>query len=190
MDTVESLVVANNTGQGWWTEDEVASHLSARDYKDPHTVIGFHQTQDPISEEESTPALGTTSQGMGVAYSTKMHNTKSNQAGKFYKEYSPSLQADSPPPVVAFSENQRGEVVESEAAHQLTTGGGKPGQGYPAVREGMQVRRLTPLECERLQGFPDGWTAELNDGARYRTLGNAVAVPVAHWIGKRMKEVE
>lgn len=66
---------------------------------------------------------------------------------------------------MAVSENQRGEVLETPYTHQLTTGGGKPGQGYPAVRtppttweQGGAVRRLTPTECERLQGFPDGWT--------------------------------
>ncbi len=62
-------------------------------------------------------------------------------------------------PVPAFiSENQRAEVLETPYARQLTGGGGKPGQGYPAIRDGGMVRRLTPTECERLQGFPDGWT--------------------------------
>lgn len=56
-----------------------------------------------------------------------------------------------------ISENQRAEVLETPYARQLTQGGGKPGQGYPAARIGS-VRRLTPTECERLQGFPDGWT--------------------------------
>lgn len=56
------------------------------------------------------------------------------------------------------------------------------------IGAGMTVRRLTPVECERLQGFPDNWTAGLSDSARYRTLGNAVAVPVAEWIGRRIKE--
>jgi DNA (cytosine-5)-methyltransferase 1 len=45
-----------------------------------------------------------------------------------------------------------------------------------------QVRRLTPLECERLQGFPDDWTASQSDSARYKQMGNAVAVPVVEWI--------
>jgi len=45
-----------------------------------------------------------------------------------------------------------------------------------------QVRRLTPLECERLQGFPDDWTAGQSDSARYKQMGNAVAVPVVEWI--------
>jgi len=54
------------------------------------------------------------------------------------------------------------------------------------------VRRLTPRECERLQGFPDGWTAVggMSDSARYRMLGNAVAVPVAEWIGWRIVKRE
>jgi DNA (cytosine-5)-methyltransferase 1 len=87
---------------------------------------------------------------------------------------------------VAFSENQRGEVLETDYARQVTTGGGKPGQGYPAVRQGMAVRRLTPMECERLQGFPDGWTEGFPDSVRYRMLGNTVAVPCAEWIGRRI----
>jgi DNA (cytosine-5)-methyltransferase 1 len=52
------------------------------------------------------------------------------------------------------------------------------------------VRRVIPLECERLQGFPDDWTAGQSDVARYRMLGNAVAVPVVEWIAKRLVEVD
>lgn len=55
----------------------------------------------------------------------------------------------------------------------------------PAVAAGAAVRRLTPIECERLQGFPDDWTAGESDSTRYRQLGNAVCVPVAEWIGRR-----
>jgi len=51
------------------------------------------------------------------------------------------------------------------------------------------VRRLMPVECERLQGFPDGWTDGQADSARYRQMGNAVSVPVAEWIGRRIIEV-
>lgn len=65
-------------------------------------------------------------------------------------------------------------------------------QRFPAVLQGSAVRRLMPIECERLQGFPDGWTATggdgkpLSDSARYRALGNAVAVPVAAWVARRI----
>jgi DNA (cytosine-5)-methyltransferase 1 len=48
------------------------------------------------------------------------------------------------------------------------------------------VRRLTPIECERLQGFPDDWTAGQADGQRYKQMGNAVAVPVVEWIMRRL----
>lgn len=60
------------------------------------------------------------------------------------------------------------------------------GDNQPAIRQGLAVRRLTPLECERLQGFPDYWTAGFSDSIRYRMLGNAVAVPVAHWLARRI----
>lgn len=53
----------------------------------------------------------------------------------------------------------------------------------------MAVRRLTPTECERLQGFPDGWTEGQANSSRYRQLGNAVAVPCSEWIAKRIVEV-
>jgi len=59
----------------------------------------------------------------------------------------------------------------------------------PCCTDGYSVRRLTPLECERLQGFPDGWTEGHADSHRYRMLGNAVAVPVVEWILRRVREV-
>lgn len=61
------------------------------------------------------------------------------------------------------------------------------------------VRRLTPVECERLQGFPDNWTqvpyrgkpaGDCPDGPRYKAIGNSMAVPVMRWIGERMQEVD
>jgi DNA (cytosine-5)-methyltransferase 1 len=57
------------------------------------------------------------------------------------------------------------------------------------IMHGMAVRRLTPTECERLQGFPDGYTnimPETPDGPRYKALGNSMAVPVMRWIGYRI----
>ena len=53
------------------------------------------------------------------------------------------------------------------------------------------IRRLTPLECERLQGFPDGWTniPGASDSARYRALGNSVAIPCVEFIMKSLNEV-
>ena len=91
--------------------------------------------------------------------------------------------------VAAFSENQRAEVLETPIARQLTSGGGKPGQGYSAVRDGASVRRLTPVECMRLQGLPDDWFEGVTpcpDSRMYAGLGDAVSSPVGEWIGRRI----
>lgn len=54
------------------------------------------------------------------------------------------------------------------------------------VKEDMKIRRLTPTECERLQGFPDGWTKGVSDTQRYKTLGNAVTVNVIRDIMQKL----
>ena len=160
-----------------------------------------------------------------AAYTTKLHNTSSNQAGKFYEEYSTSLDANSPPPAVvqpiAFQSVDHGADATKdlsptlrrhdpmavaftteqtpkfnyECALTLTkqspTGGGQ----FQSVMHTMQVRRLTPEECEALQGFPLSYTAipwrkkpadQCPDGPRYKALGNSWAVPNVAWIGRRI----
>ena len=56
------------------------------------------------------------------------------------------------------------------------------GQDIHGVKEGMRIRRLTPVECERLQGFPDGWTEDVSDTQRYKCLGNAVTTNVIEFL--------
>jgi DNA (cytosine-5)-methyltransferase 1 len=74
----------------------------------------------------------------------------------------------------------------------MNAGGRRMEDDWNLAGNGHAVRRLTPRECERLQGFPDDWTrwlaagSEQSDSARYRQLGNAVAVPVAEWITRRL----
>jgi site-specific DNA-cytosine methylase len=69
-------------------------------------------------------------------------------------------------------------------------------QVYSVYQSSMAVRRLTPTECERLQGFPDSYTdiksknKPTPDGPRYKALGNSMAVPVMAWIGQRIEQVE
>jgi DNA (cytosine-5)-methyltransferase 1 len=66
------------------------------------------------------------------------------------------------------------------------------GDNQTAMAHNMAVRRLTPIECERLQGFPDDYTNikdKCPDGPRYKAMGNSMAVPVMRWIGKRIAEV-
>jgi DNA (cytosine-5)-methyltransferase 1 len=67
----------------------------------------------------------------------------------------------------------------------MGTGGGNVPMIFP-IQNTSTVRRLTPMECERLQGFPDGWTADQADSNRYKQMGNAVAVPVVEWIVNRL----
>ncbi len=94
------------------------------------------------------------------------------------------------------SEGSTIEVRNDGTANALLTpNGGRAGMGVGAIGWGMQVRRLTPIECERLQGFPDnhtliGWrgkdATECPDGPRYKAIGNSMAVPVMRWIGERI----
>ena len=60
------------------------------------------------------------------------------------------------------------------------------GKAIPTSINTRRIRRLTPTECERLQGFPDGWTEGLSDTQRYKTLGNAVTVNVTEFLGQRI----
>jgi DNA (cytosine-5)-methyltransferase 1 len=72
-------------------------------------------------------------------------------------------------------------------------GNGSATNGSLFANHNMAVRRLTPTECERLQGFPDGYTNikdKCTDGPRYKALGNSMAVPVMKWIGERIKTVD
>jgi DNA (cytosine-5)-methyltransferase 1 len=92
---------------------------------------------------------------------------------------------------------EMGDVCQT-VTNRWGTGGGN----VPFVRQTentMRVRRLTPVECERLQGFPDNWTQipygkrpkeQCPDGHRYKSLGNSMAVPVMRWIGRRIKLFE
>jgi len=103
-------------------------------------------------------------------------------------------------------DTQRARIMDkSGVAPTLQSGAKDSGNITPAVTQNLTVRRLTPVECERLQGFPDGWTSEKMevvlegnewkatgkvvkqaDGPRYKAMGNAVTVNVAEWLGKRI----
>jgi DNA (cytosine-5)-methyltransferase 1 len=91
-------------------------------------------------------------------------------------------------PVVAFHTAGFGASVSAQASTLLASDSRLSNQVSGIIQNG--IRRLTPTECERLQGFPDGWTDGQSDSARYRQLGNAVAVPVIEWIGRRIAEAD
>ena len=60
---------------------------------------------------------------------------------------------------------------------------------HPYYKDDARIRRLTPVECERLQGFPDGWTDGQSDSQRYKQIGNAVSVPVIKTIVERIYDL-
>jgi DNA (cytosine-5)-methyltransferase 1 len=88
------------------------------------------------------------------------------------------------------SKANRSNPKAGDPCHPLAAG------AHPPAVAGMAVRRLTPRECERLQGFPDDWTQVQNrgkpaaDGPRYRAIGNSMAVPVLAWIGRQIQSVQ
>jgi DNA (cytosine-5)-methyltransferase 1 len=91
--------------------------------------------------------------------------------------------------VTTLATGQAGAEILSNMAPTLNCN-----HEQPIVATSMQVRRLTPTECERLQGFPDGYSLvpcrnkPAADGPRYKALGNSMAVPVMHWIGSRIND--
>ena len=117
-----------------------------------------------------------------------------NQGGDFVQQVAPAFDK-SKTPAVAFDPNQITSKAnlsqpKAEQMHTLPASATAPALFSPAVR------RLTPVECERLQGFPDDYTLipyrnrMAADGPRYKAMGNSMAVPVMRWIGERISEVE
>jgi DNA (cytosine-5)-methyltransferase 1 len=82
-------------------------------------------------------------------------------------------------------------TIQGDVTTTMTITGGGVSSGA-SVMQSMRVRRLTPMECERLQGFPDNYTntPTSSDSTRYKALGNSMAVPVMKWIGNRIQGVE
>lgn len=108
------------------------------------------------------------------------------------------LAAGAHAPAIAFNMHKSGNEASSLGISEdrtdcLRAFEKSPFAVQPAM--GMQVRRLTPMECERLQGFPDGYTdvphrkKPAADGPRYKALGNSWAVPNVRWIGERIEAV-
>jgi len=84
---------------------------------------------------------------------------------------------------IIFYGNRVSDIrIQDDKINTLQARMGTGGNNMPLVNDEAIVRRLTPLECERLQGFPDGWTEGQPDTHRYKQMGNAVAVPVVEWI--------
>ena len=122
-----------------------------------------------------------------IAFSGQMSNPQTDV------DMTQTLQAKNPMAVCLM--DQGGSVMNIE--HDITGTLRRETHGHePVVMQSMAVRRLTPVECERLQGFSDNYTdikskgKPTPDGPRYKALGNSMAVPVMAWIGQRIEQVE
>ena len=168
----EALVTFARVGHGQYSDKEnIASTIRARDYKDATDLITF-SPQNSVSN------------GLSIS-----------------KHTVPTLQTKKQSAVVidraAFNQGVNAKydplIKEQETIPTLVA------RGPHAIQQrDMKVRRLTPRECERLQGFPDDWTRiqwkgkkpeECPDGHRYKAMGNSMAVPVMRWIGQQIKQV-
>jgi DNA (cytosine-5)-methyltransferase 1 len=128
---------------------------------------------------------------VAVPFDTTQITSKSN--------YSSPKAGDPCHPIAAGDHAPAVASCEVSSSLRANPGSGWRSNGTPVegvAMTAMSVRRLTPTECERLQGFPDGYTLvtyrgkPAADGPRYRALGNSMAVPVMRWIGERIAAVD
>ena len=172
-------------------------------------TIDYKQT--PKISDEISHTL--THEGRGGIHSAVAFKYSAGAAARTMPTYedgsTPTLTADYHAPAVAFAQNTRDEVCivggDGQTVGALAASPGMKQQSYVAQRmaetihDGSKwvVRRLTPVECERVQGFPDGWTdipyrgkEHPPDTPRYKAIGNSMAVPVMRWLGERIQMVQ
>jgi DNA (cytosine-5)-methyltransferase 1 len=133
----------------------------------------------------------------GVAYGFEPGIAKrEGNPNRFVENATPTLRAHMGDNQVAtaMAVDVYNQAVDGDVTATLTSACGGTNTSGPKLMQNMAVRRLTPVECERLQGFPDNHTNipwrkkdESPDGPRYKAMGNSMAVPVMKWIGQRIE---
>tara|TARA_B100000614_G_scaffold139631_1_gene124118 strand:- start:5363 stop:6826 length:1464 start_codon:yes stop_codon:yes gene_type:complete len=193
---------------------KVANTLTARMHKGINSTIDEGQTpivcngtQDPCVSETTAFSLGRNNGGENVlCESVSLRGRDGGATAELGGNICPALKAsqgggDKPHVLLGSIDYECNGYDETKPTGPLLkgspTGGGKPGQGTPCIESQMRVRRLTPVECERLQGMPDNHTLipwrgkpaeQCPDGPRYKAIGNSKAVPVVRWIGQRIEK--
>jgi len=131
----------------------------------------------------------------GVAYGFEPGIAKrEGSPNRFVENKTPTLRAHMGDNQVAtaYAVDVYNQAIDGDVTATLTEACGGTNTSGPKLMQNMAVRRLTPIECERLQGFPDDYTNikdKCPDGPRYKAMGNSMAVPVMKWIGQRIKEL-
>ena len=211
---VAQPIAMRESGQGYWMEDDKAGTLRAEGENRPSRPS--HVIAQPIAVDiDNTNLTGDvvgnlcaeaqsrTNKGMGVMQAIATHDVAGTMlsrstSGGFSSSIDHAaagymaLQAKNPMAhsVVAPTLTAANDPSRSPQSSEVTQ------QVYSVLQASMAVRRLTPVECERLQGFPDKYTdiqpkgKATPDGPRYKALGNSMAVPVMAWIGTRIQEMD
>jgi DNA (cytosine-5)-methyltransferase 1 len=196
---IPEVITARMVAFGEYECDDSASTLKMRDYKDATDLVAHTLRGEGFDASEDGTGRGTPL--VPVAFDTTQISSPANYSNPQPGDPCHPLAAGAHPPAVAFQSNagsQAGDVFEELSPTlrvQKTGGGGMPAVAFQIMTPTMQVRRLTPRECERLQGFPDDHTLipwrgkTAPDGPRYKALGNSMAVPVMRWIGQRIADL-
>jgi DNA (cytosine-5)-methyltransferase 1 len=148
-------------------ESNIASTIAARDYKDATDLVVIDRAAF--------------NQGENALYQPYIEAT----------ETMPTLISKGPYAIGFTIPFKQTADCLTAAYGTKWNGNASADNGSLFVKQNMAIRRLTPIECERLQGFPDDYTnikEKCPDGTRYKAMGNSMAVPVMRWIGQRIKE--
>ena len=215
--TVEGSALARMQGFGDYEIDSISSALKARDWKDSTDLVfsadenkiilfdGIRSGDPRVSDDELVPTV-TARWGTGGNNVPMVHNPEvtpiQDARGVEKKQNGLGIGSLGDPAYTVDTVSHQAVAVHAydeyndsiADTHHTLRAGTKQSTG---VLTASTVRRLTPLECERLQGFPDNWTLnrwdfkkseeyKQSDSSRYKQMGNAVAVPVVQWIAERL----
>ncbi len=173
------------TAFGEYEDDDSASTIKQRDYKDATDLVIAPPVMMHIRGGVETDSKGRKA-GKGPLLSYELSATL--DATQPWTLFEPRRLTES---ARARSTEDPETWVEDGSANTLNTFDLGDTRTTHAITANYGVRRLTPVECERLQAFPDGWTEPAgSDSARYKTLGNAVTVNTVRWVLGRMLEAD
>lgn len=205
---IQAVITLASKQQALNTGNDITLTVCANDYKEPQ-VVCVHGTQDPCTTENIAHTLGRNNgQENAVVYPLNSMTMLGRPSDDINPRMGLGIGQESDP-CLTLTQAHHHAVAYGIPGNWI---GRKPENGGNAtepplelspcltvvdvhgVQTKMQVRRLTPKECERLQGFPDDYSLVPHkgkpaaDSPRYKALGNSMAVPVMHWIGQRIKQ--
>jgi len=169
------------------TQDQQIAQPISIDWRTAQVDHGITQTLKTDLAKMSGPCIAVDTYN----YTTNYHTTQTIRSQSDTEHIGAVLQ-----PIAVDVYNQS---IDGQTSATITEAVGGTNTSGPKVMHSMAIRRLTPKECERLQGFPDDWTKipyrnkdadQCPDGPRYKACGNSMAVPVMRWIGERINLIE